>query len=207
MEGAAGSTLAFTPSGTPLPKALALRPALALAAMNACGTLFLLLGASCFSKLAGQPLLNVLQKVWDWLQGPSGCSFLLPFTHHAYCENPRNSRIAFRKKGENPHSTLVMQGFTARGDEQLPARAFSAWRALIGTAQYCGALQPRLHLLMQPICHAMLNDSRQSVLQVLYLTSCPVSWAIWGRYQATYLIIAPIIGHVRYYQPRVLVPA
>ena len=37
-----------------------LRPALAAAAVDACGTLFLLLGASCFSKTVGQPLLNCL---------------------------------------------------------------------------------------------------------------------------------------------------
>lgn len=68
----------------------------------------------------------------------------------------------------------AMQAFTARGDEQLPVRAFSAWRALIGTAQRCGALQPRLALLMQPICHAFVNDTRQSVLQVRYSLSVAI---------------------------------
>ena len=70
VEGSAlaGSALVKTPSGTPLPRAGELRPPLAHDALTACGTLFLLLGPSCFSKAVGQPLLNVLQKACQYLE-------------------------------------------------------------------------------------------------------------------------------------------
>ena len=64
VDGVGGSMLtASTSSSTLLPQAGILRPSLALAAVDACGSLFLLLGSSSFSKHMGQPLLNVLQKV------------------------------------------------------------------------------------------------------------------------------------------------
>lgn len=96
------------------------------------------------------------------------CERLECLTAGVRCTALRPVKSRTRPDG-GPHIliSIVMQGFTARGDEQLPVRAFSAWRALIGTAHRCGALRPRLPLLMQPICHAFMNDSRQSILQVL----------------------------------------
>lgn len=70
MDGTVSSMRSVsTPSGMVLPQSGALRPLLALAAVDACGSLFLLLGSSCFSKHVGQPLLNVLQKARSCRRG------------------------------------------------------------------------------------------------------------------------------------------